>query len=406
VSEGFQGPSPAPPPAGGGPQRRSAEEQVREAVPGSAYGWYDGRPVPATRAALVERLRKGERTPLVWTPETGGRLVPAWTVPYLFDAFRAHGLGRAGRLALGWGAACALLLAFAAATGQLGFGTPLPVFIFLAGVLAAHSALQYRRFRALTPEKLRAEAREVYARPAPRRGPARYTQWLGAALVGVFVAQVLAVLLDGGGPGAALGDASGSFAADRVGVDKGRVRAGEWWRLLSGALVHGNLIHIAFNFMALTALGRVLEAFAHRAFVPLVFLLSALGGGIASVVLMPHGVSVGASGGIMGMFGFLAVTAYRRRRLTPPGFGRALLTDIGIIAAMGVVGYQFIDNAAHAGGFAAGALAGLLAVPTGGDRPHWEPSRAVRLAGDAALGVLFAAAGATAGWLVAAAAGP
>jgi rhomboid protease GluP len=383
------------------------EEQLYEAALASAYGWYDGRPVPASREALVERLRGGERTPLVWTPETEGRLAPAWSVPYLFDAFRAHGLGRARRLALGWGAACAVLLAFAAATGQLGFGTPLPVFVFLAGVLAAHSAFQYRKFRALTPEKLRAEARAAYARPAPRRDPARYTQWLGAALIAVFAAQVAAVLLGGGGVGSALGDGSGNFAAAYVGVDKDRVRAGEWWRLLSGALVHGNVIHIAFNFMAFTALGRVLEAFAHRAFVPLVFLLAALGGGAASTVLMPHGVSVGASGGIMGMFGFLGTMALRRgrRHLMPPGFGRALLTDIGIIVAMGVVGYQFIDNAAHAGGFAAGALVGLLAVPREGDRPYWEPPRAVRLAGDAALGVLFAAAAATAGWLLAHAAG-
>jgi MYXO-CTERM domain-containing protein len=105
--------------------------------------------------------------------------------------------------------------------------------------------------------------------------------------------------------------------------------------------------------------------------------------------------SVGSSGGLMGLFGFLGVMGWRRRHLMPPGFVRAVLVDVAVIAAMGVVGYQFIDNAAHAGGLAAGVLLGLLMVPTRGTTPYWEPPRYIRRAGGVSLAILLLAAAGT-----------
>jgi rhomboid protease GluP len=140
--------------------------------------------------------------------------------------------------------------------------------------------------------------------------------------------------------------------------------------------------------MARLALGRMIEAFAHRAYVPLVFLLTALTASAVSQLASPHLDSVGASGGIMGLFGFLAFMARRRRNLMPPGFGTAILIDVGVIAVMGIAGYGYIDNWAHAGGFAGGALLGWLMIPRTGRTPHWEPSRPIRVLGDVAMGIL------------------
>ncbi|HYJ80158.1 MAG TPA: hypothetical protein VEW03_11175, partial [Longimicrobiaceae bacterium] len=59
---------------------------------------------------------------------------------------------------------------------------------------------------------------------------------------------------------------------------------------------------------------------------------------------------------------------------------------------MGIVGYTFIDNAAHAGGLLAGLAIGLLSVPAAGGQPHWTPSLLVQRVGDVALGILLVAA--------------
>ena len=55
---------------------------------------------------------------------------------------------------------------------------------------------------------------------------------------------------------------------------------------------------------------------SNRAHLAIVFLLSAIGGGILSLVSQPDGISVGASGGIVGLIGYLAVYAFRRRQCT------------------------------------------------------------------------------------------
>lgn len=91
----------------------------------------------------------------------------------------------------------------------------------------------------------------------------------------------------------------------------------------------------------------------------------------------------------MGMFGFLAFMARRRRDMMPPGFGKAILIDIGVIAAMGIFGRGYIDNVAHAGGFLAGALLGWLMIPRGGRTAYWEPSRPIRRLGDVAMVILL-----------------
>ncbi len=348
---------------------------MREAAAQSPYGYFEERPIPSTRDELLERLRPGRPTPQVWTPETVG-VVPAWTVPYLFEAYREHGLRHARNLVLFWSA----VVAFLGAMVVGGAGTSAMLFAMLAGVLVVHSAVEYRTFRTLTPDKLRTEVREIRSRPPPRRGPPRLTRLLAGVIGAVFAAQVLPGILQGIGIQGGI-----DVSAQVAGVNKEAVRAGAWWLLLTGTMLHGHVLHFVMNILGFMALGRILEAFSHRAFVPLVFLLSAIGGSLASQLLLPGGLSVGSSGGILGLFGFLAVMAFRRRHLMPPGFGRAIAVDVGVIVMMGIVGYGMIDNAAHGGGMLTGALLGLAAIPKDGAEPYWDPPRWVQAAGHAAL---------------------
>lgn len=141
------------------------------------------------------------------------------------------------------------------------------------------------------------------------------------------------------------------------------VREGEFWRLFTGTTLHGSLLHIYFNGQALYGFGSAIEQISNRAHLAIVFLLSAIGGSLLSFYMMPDTTSVGASGAIMGLVGYLAIYGSRRRRQLPPGFLRSMLINIGFIAAFGLAAYQMIDNFAHLGGLTVGAVYGFLQVP-------------------------------------------
>jgi membrane associated rhomboid family serine protease len=152
-----------------------------------------------------------------------------------------------------------------------------------------------------------------------------------------------------------------------AGLVKPAVRAGEWWRLLSSSYLHGSALHLCSNLSALVVLGEMVEIYDRRARLPLVYLAAVIGGGLASTWLIAAP-AVGASGGIIGLAGYLLVVGLRQ----PPGATRLLRERIVSILAStaltGAIGFFFIDNAAHVGGALTGALVGLLTVPRGGER--------------------------------------
>ena len=166
---------------------------------------------------------------------------------------------------------------------------------------------------------------------------------------------------------------------DRAGLVKPLAREGQWWRMLSATYLHAGLLHIWMNGISLRNVGTVMEAYAPRMRLPLVYLLSALGGSLASVAFMREGASVGASGAILGVLGYLIVLARRRPAEIFPGMRSALVTSALLTACLGIFGFAFIDNAAHAGGFATGALVGLASIPRGSEPPSrgWDAAGVV-----------------------------
>lgn len=162
---------------------------------------------------------------------------------------------------------------------------------------------------------------------------------------------------------------------------------GEYWRILTGAALHGGGLHVFMNGYALYSFGRLMEVLTNRAHLAIVFLLAAVGGGLLSLVFLPEGISVGASGGIVGLIGYLAVYAFKRRKFISPEFRKSLLINIGFILIFGLVLYQTIDNFGHIGGLVTGAVYGLIQIP--GDE-YVDPRAAsalMKYLGVAALGV-------------------
>ena len=144
------------------------------------------------------------------------------------------------------------------------------------------------------------------------------------------------------------------------GLVKSAVREqNEYFRLFTSTLLHGSILHIFFNASALMALSGLMLRFVSWAWVFGTYLLSALAGSLASLWLLPEGTSVGASGAILGIFGFVVVLGLRFRHIFPFSFTLNSLFDVAFIAMYGLLGSTIIDNAAHAGGFLMGALLAL-----------------------------------------------
>jgi rhomboid protease GluP len=138
---------------------------------------------------------------------------------------------------------------------------------------------------------------------------------------------------------------------------------GEWWRLVTAMFLHGGLLHIGFNMWCLVDLGPEAESlFSVQKFIVL-YLVTGVFGFIVSLFWSPFGLSIGASGAIVGLIGILIGASYHHGQL-----GKAYRTElwkwvIYIVALMLIPGLG-IDNAAHFGGLAAGLVLGYL-IPEG-----------------------------------------
>jgi membrane associated rhomboid family serine protease len=149
----------------------------------------------------------------------------------------------------------------------------------------------------------------------------------------------------------------------RAGLVKPLVTEGEWWRLATSAFVHANLWHLAGNLAVLVAVGRIVEAYMPRPWLLVTYATAAVAGNLASWWLAPGADSLGASGAVMGVVGFLLVLGWRRPDEVPQSVRARVWMTVVATGYIGALSIGLIDNAAHAGGAVAGALLGLIAVP-------------------------------------------
>jgi rhomboid protease GluP len=149
----------------------------------------------------------------------------------------------------------------------------------------------------------------------------------------------------------------------------GPILAGELWRLLTPALLHGSLPHIAFNMYALLSFGTSLERFFGHGRFFLLYVLGAFTGNVASFLYSPEvSYSIGASTAVFGLLGAEAVFLIQNRKAFPGQF-RSAIGNIIFIAAINlfIIGsLPGIDNWGHIGGL----IGGLMFTSFAG--PIWE----------------------------------
>ena len=158
---------------------------------------------------------------------------------------------------------------------------------------------------------------------------------------------------------------------DLLQLDKPAVAAGEYWRLWTVTLLHGqphgDVLHLLFNMYALWLAGPIVERWYGRVRFLAFYLACAAGGSTASFVFGGDLPAVGASGAIFGLFGVL-LTAGRLHHPVDRQ-SRALVGQLGMLIlinlAFGFASGGAIDNAAHLGGLITGAWLGVVILPTG-----------------------------------------
>ena len=131
-----------------------------------------------------------------------------------------------------------------------------------------------------------------------------------------------------------------------------------YWSLVSASFLHGGIIHLAFNMMALYQLGPfVLHVFGFHRFFS-IYILTGIAGFAVSLIFGVN-FTIGASASICGLIG--AIVYYGKNR--GGEFGQAIYKQaLGWIVGLIIFGLIFksINNWAHGGGVISGILLAML----------------------------------------------
>ncbi len=131
--------------------------------------------------------------------------------------------------------------------------------------------------------------------------------------------------------------------------------------LLTSCFIHGSLLHVAFNVLALRQVGPLLERYVGSGRFTGVYFVSGIVGSMVSTLygwaVTGERLGVGASGAICGLIGAALVVGYRAQGKESPlanVMGRWLI----FTALFGLL--PGVDNAAHLGGAIAGAIVAFV----------------------------------------------
>ncbi len=362
----------------------------KEAFPAAplGYGWQDRKNRCHACADLAELVLavagdRASRIDLVWTPDSDHLVVPE-EVPALLEALgrvrhqwarddAAEGLRR-----VKWFAALALLAAgwawWHGGVLAVRHSVTLGVVLIVGLIFGFIPWYQARK-------RLRAIVGWNAALMASRVPEMRFETWLGRQRAPLTYGLIGLMLLVGA---AQLLIPSTDWR--QAALMRSLYAAGEWWRLLTAPWLHGHPLHWVLNAGALLYLGRRVEVMARWPHLLMVFFMAVIFGGMATL----HGgrPSIGASGGIMGLLGFLLVFETLHAGLVPVSARRRLLAGLALTAFVGALAYEYIDNWAHAGGLLGGMIYAAVVFPRSAS-PHRPRSTKTDVVAGACCGLIL-----------------
>ena len=170
-----------------------------------------------------------------------------------------------------------------------------------------------------------------------------------APVTRLLIAVNVAIYLLGAVQGGGINNPGGSLY-QKLWLDAYDVHHGGWWRLITAAFLHANLIHIGFNMLALWWFGAPVEQYLGRARFIGLYLVAGLAGS-AGALLQTSAVTVGASGAIFGILGAMLILEWQ----ATGRFGGNALTLIVINLV-----FSFTFSGISWGGHVGGLIGGIL----------------------------------------------
>jgi membrane associated rhomboid family serine protease len=199
------------------------------------------------------------------------------------------------------------------------------------------------------PECAKEKTKVVTAQALRGTGSTIVTQALIAVCVIAYLAGGNFGLTGGGASGGSWIYVEGALWAPAIEYQH------EYWRLVTSGFLHSSLIHIGFNMLLLYFLGSEIEREIGSPRFGLVYLTALLGGSFGALVQTTSAPTVGASGAVFGLMGFLVVEM-RRRGINP------FQSQIGLLLLLNVVLSLRPGSGISFGGHLGGLLFGVLAA--------------------------------------------
>ena len=145
------------------------------------------------------------------------------------------------------------------------------------------------------------------------------------------------------------------------------LRDGQYYRLFTAMFLHADPQHLINNMLMLALGGAIVEHYTGHAFYFFLYMLSGLFGNMISMAYEIQNrlswVSVGASGAIMGLVGFVVVWILVNRKTFIRS--RSLMIRLALLGVFVIEACFFqkgANTAAHTGGFLTGAVLGVINI--------------------------------------------
>src|SRR5258708_19635207 len=168
---------------------------------------------------------------------------------------------------------------------------------------------------------------------------------------------------------------------------------GQYWRTVSSAFVHIGIYHLAMNMWCLLILTKPLERLMGKLTTFMVYILTAIGASLLSLVWDTSSGGSGESGAVFGIAGVLISFFYFAKLGLPKERVKSILRWVTRFAVINLAfgfslrlaGIDIIGNAAHLGGLITGLLLGVFFARAYGVPAEERFGRQLRILAGAAV---------------------
>lgn len=169
----------------------------------------------------------------------------------------------------------------------------------------------------------------------------------------------------GGGwiPGSWWGNIDGAAIIKLGAKDTPLIQQGQVWRLFTAMFLHVGLLHCLLNIMTQISLSVQIEASLGPFKTAFIYIMSGIGGNMASAIFLPNLPEVGASSSIFGLVAVYFVDLIVNWKLHARRVQNLIVLSVTTAISFGMGFFPHIDNFAHLGGFIVGLISALIVMP-------------------------------------------